>query len=317
MYRQEEYCRILTEELKKYRLDTMDMRYQAVLNRKMDKEYEWLNYDAKVIEEAEKLVGRKSNVMIASHAMLYKLFRKDFGLEPNVDLSKLGVTYTLLGCGFDKLIDNPDNPDRQQYIDLLKKFAIEQEFAEEDSDIIWCSLMEKMSHTYIEMSKQYSELDSTIVEMSRRAIGSEVFVSECDVNDMGDAPRNLVTDKSDKFTMVGILLAMMDVDAMKAESVRECAQLVGDILLLIDDLSDLYEDIEQKQVNSLVYDTHMQMQDEAQMQAMIDRIIEFLPEYVLKLDSCRKKLLKHLSNQTMDFVNYLINHWLSKVIDYN
>lgn len=314
MYREREYYSELLKLLQQYGFSEINHHYKLVLDSKIKREYTRLKYSNEILTACEDLIGKRINSVIPFHAMLYRLIRTDFGLELNDQITEVGIHYTLYGCVIDKILDDEKTVDKDQYIKRLEAFSLgviddkDTQFEEG----VFTKLGNLINHKFLTTSKEYSNLNDIIVELSKRAIDSEIFVSQHDMYTRG-APRNLFVDKSDKFTMVGILLALMDVREEDRQALIECAQSIGTIFLLIDDLSDLYEDIENKQINSLVVDG---LEDDLQLEKAIDHIMIHLPDYVIELKKCMNQLELHLSRQTLDFVHFLIVNWLLNIINY-
>ena len=316
MYREKDYYRFLRMEIERYNFSKIDGMFRAVLNKRIEKEMEWLDYNFGIVKDCEGLVNRKITSVVAHHAMLYKFIRKDFNLEGGKELVQMGITYTLLCCVIDKLIDDSDYVARKPYVEILKRFKLGEKFDTTgiEGNEILCKLFDAVNNQYIRIAAKYPLINELIMEVSDRAIKSEVYVSEHNLLSMDGADRKDITDKSAQFTSAGILMACMDISEKKAEDLFKCSQEIGNILLYVDDMSDLYEDIDTLQVNSLVFDIDKTVKDENDIEETLDQIINSVENLVVTVDLYYNSLTRYLSKPSTDFMKFVIVNWLEKIL---
>jgi len=319
MYRENDYYRFLRMEIERYNFSKIDGMFRAVLNKRIEKEMEWLDYNFGIVRECDGLVNHKTTNVVAHHAMLYKFIRKDFNLDGGRELVQMGITYTLLCCVIDKLIDESDYVARKPYVEILKRFTLGKKFDTSglEGNEILCKLFDAVNNQYMRIAAKYPLLNEIIMEVSDRAIKSEVFVSEHNLLSMGMGTRKDVTDKSTQFTAAGILIACMDIGESKLEGLLKCSQEIGNILLYVDDMSDLYEDIDTLQVNSLVYDVDKRVNDENDIEEALDQIINSVENMVVTVDLYYNALSRYLSKPTTDYMKFIIVNWLEKILAFD
>ena len=306
MYREQEYYEKLKNLFKAKDLLELDCRFAIVTKAKMEATFTRVDYDKSIISNCEKIVGDRLGELLPIHTRLYDLLRKDFGLDRNDFLIKSATSYILLGCVLDKIIDSNGN-NKDNCIEFIKNFSIGEYINHDNENVLYC-IWNNIDSAFMCDLCQLDEMDKIIRVYSNRAYSSELFTATHTILSQ-NIEIEQVSDKADKFAMVGIFLALLDLED-KFDDLVLCAEKIGTIYMRVDDMVDFYQDIRQEQLSSLVYNS---TSEELQINKMIDRVISELPRYVKEVIDSFEIISNYVSKETLDYLRYIVWNWLGEL----
>lgn len=305
MYRASEYSVKLMELFRLNGISSTNYRHLMITRAKVNKAFQQLEYDTALTKECGELVGKPLDYIVKMHAMFFKLLRKAFGLQEDESRVQMAIEYTLMGCTVDKLLDAKETTNKEQYVEYLKKFSL-TEYDEETQKSVLNDLWKKINKAYLQNVVPLSRMDHTIRDCVSRAHKSEVFTATHSLKSH-NVKKSDVLDKSDKFTIAGILMALSDIPEERFDEVNGCAADIGTVFCLVDDLVDFYVDIREEQVSSLVRN---ERDEELQIERLVDEVIDHLEEYVETVRGCFERLHDHLSVECFEYIHFVTDTWI-------
>lgn len=240
------------------------------------------------------LINCKKNALVCDH----------FQIEQNRISLQTAVYFTVLGCLLDHLLDYGDweqksEAERKLSWEYCKDYFIQYTTAKEDSAID--SLYEKISIGFHEISIWNHEKFKYIIELIQIAVDSELAV-----NTRGIVPQNkeAIVNKSIIFVEIALEILLYKKEVMK-DIDRKMFRVLGYTYALIDDLCDLYEDIENGQMNLLIEYVQMQNID---MECLIDSTVN-------KLSAMLKILEEHFDEPLYKFIVGEVKEWSMSCVE--
>ena len=307
MYRASEYSVKLMELFRLNGISSTNYRHLMITRAKVNKAFQQLEYDTALTKECGELVGKPLDYIVKMHAMFFKLLRKAFGLKEDEIRVQMAIEYTLMGCVVDKLLDAKETTNKEQYVDYLEKFSL-IEYDENAPENALNNLWKKINKRYLQNVVPLSKMDLSIRECVDQAHKSEVFTATHSLKSY-NVKKSDVIDKSEKFTMAGVLMALSDIPEAKFDEVKECAADIGTVFCLVDDLVDFYVDIREEQVSSLVRN---ERDEDLQLERLIDDVIDHLEEYVETVRGCFERLQNHLSVESFEYIHFVTDSWIGE-----
>lgn len=305
MYRASEYSVKLMELFRQKGISSTNYRHLMITKAKVNKAFQKLEYNKDLIKECEEMVGKTLENIVKMHAAFFKLLRKTFGLKEDESRVQMAIEYSLMGCVVDKLLDAKETDNKEQYIDYLKRFSL-IEYDENALGNALNDLWKSINRAYMQNVAPLSRMDLMIRECVAQAHKSEVFTATHSLKSY-NVKKSDVIDKSVKFTMAGILMALSDIPEAKFDEVNGCAADIGTVFCLVDDLVDFYVDIREEQVSSLVRN---ERDEDLQLERLIDDVIDHLEEYIETVRGCFDRLQNHLSVECFEYIHFITDSWI-------
>lgn len=222
---------------------------------------------------------------------------------------RTAVYFTLLGCILDFLIDGGENELRDFALNCLKwdnckKYFIRKTVANSNSviDIIFSEL----STAFDVMKKVNFKKYCFLVDKIEKAIKSQIYVST-NFMDLNNKEISLITDKSVMLSEIGIIISAFPNDDYR---IYECANAIGNCFMLIDDICDLYKDIENKRYNFL---TIIYANSEGSINSILDRIINNIDDIVKNIVNQTNRIKINSNEYLYNFILYEIRHWSKSI----
>ena len=182
------------------------------------------------------------------------LICNNFGVRKNKLLIQTSVYFTVLGCLLDWLIDHGNAKQRQEAENKLSwdycgDYFCKEVGAKDNSAIDF--IYEKISVGMCEISHYNHERFEYIIDMMKLAIDSELAV--CIENEKM-IYNDIILNKSVLFVQIAAEIVLAEKESITSND-RKIIADIGYAFALIDDLCDLYEDMESGQMNLFrVYD---------------------------------------------------------------
>lgn len=259
------------------------------------KYFDMMEIDRNILSKMKEKYGVGLQNVFLVNCKKSVLLCENFGIDQNKKLMQSYVYFSGLGCLLDYLLDfgnREQKAEAEQKLnwDYCKDYFLTYTSAKDNSPIDL--LYEKVSAGVSEIAVYNPYNFALIIELTRRAISAEQAVVADEVESCGD---EIILNKSILFitTAVEILLTGK---AEGKEADRELVRRMGYAYALIDDLCDLYEDMEIGQRNLFMkymsaFSTEVGMEEiirwavselEEQLQIMKENFDKPLYEFILQ-----------------------------------
>lgn len=264
----------------------------------LQKYFEKAEIDITIISEMREQYGIGFEKVFLINCKKNALLCDNFHVIRDRMLIQTAVYFTVLGCLLDHLLDHGNEEQKREASEKLNWDYCQNYFLKEtmakDTSVI-DSLYEKISHGMQRVFKCNEKRFEFIVSLIKRAADAEEQVN---CSGYKYLQKDVVINKSVIFVKVAIEILLCDkVDI--SEQDRNVIEELGYAFALIDDLCDLYEDMETGQMNIF-------MEYEQQFETDGEKILKFaLQELNNKLGILKKNMDKRL----FEFVLQEIRDW--------
>lgn len=254
--------------------------------------------DLNIISEMKAAYGIGFENVFLVNCKKFVLLCRSFKVKRNKLQIQTSVYFTVLGCLLDWLLDHGNANQRQEAQDKLNWDYCGDYFCKaisaKDNSVIDI-LYEKISLGMCAILRYNHERFDYIINMVKAAIDSELAVS---IENSGTILDNCILNKSVLFVQIAAEIVLAEKEKM-TDSDRKLIADVGYAFALIDDLCDLYEDMESGQMNLLM--THG-ISDDIDIEIVINSIVNQLTE---KLHSIQEMT----DSPFYEFVLHEIREW--------
>lgn len=313
IYRRKEYYLKLLSLLEKYNLFT-ENKYWKVYVDDIDERF-YKKTQEYVIDKKELCENKKLERATHKYFIKFLLWRKQFCDNYNEKAIELAVYFNTFCCLIDAVLDDESNiVSKQSALNRIEWENVGDYFGnscyEKKEDIIDIFL-EKMSKLSLEVRNYDNELFDDIRKNIELALKSEIYVSTHYLNlQQKEIDLCSLTDKSTKFVKACFQLA--SVGTKDRQRMDECAEDEATIFLLVDDLCDLYDDIDNNVMNSILY---KHISNATSIQEIVDEIIDYLESYVQEISSCTSNMKQNVSRELYEYLYTHVLDWCSCVKD--
>ncbi len=207
--------------------------------------------DLNIISEMKAQYGIGFENVFLINCKKCALLCTNFKVKKNKILTQTSVYFSVLGCLLDWMIDHGSVCQRQEAQNKLNWYYCRDYFCKittvKDNSVI-DFLYEKISIGMGAILHYNSERFEDIVEMVKSAIDSELAV--CTENRRKTCD-DIILNKSVLFVQIAAEIVLVEYEKMTSSDKKLIVDL-GYAFALIDDLCDLYEDMESGQMNLLM-----------------------------------------------------------------
>lgn len=150
------------------------------------------------------------------------------------------------------------------------------------------------------------DLKQMLINKIERAFRSEDFMWRYKLTDVSerDIDFSLLVDKSIEFESAALLLSISQEYNNKYVS---CANLIGKIFAMVDDMCDFIEDIKNNRINSILYWNRFNCDNT--LENRIDSVVDNMESFIAKLDSAITELKAHVSDDAYYYIMGMIKEW--------
>lgn len=283
-----------------YDSDLLPITGQDIWRYDLQSYFERTGIDGAIIEKMKEQYGIGLQNVFLINCKKNVLLCDNFQVTRNKILIQTAVYFTALGCLLDYLLDHGNNEQQAEARKKLnweycKCYFMKKTVAKSTSviDILY----EKVSSGLDEIYMYNSERFEYIVQLIKLAVDSEMNVNH---GNLKIIEKDLILNKSIIFIKIAAEILLCSKKRVKDDD-KGLIENLGYVYALIDDLNDLYEDMEIGQMNLLMeYDKELETVDG------VKKIIKFI------LDEISKKLqvlAKNFDNRLYELILHEIRDW--------
>lgn len=299
-YRKDEYINKLVELFKVYGIYKKNGyldNYLQEIYEKYDKEY------IKCIGNMKELLsldGIENYLRI--YTVKYIIWRKEFcGNNYLPSVFETAVIFNIFCCLVDGILDGElINITKESALEKINWKSMERYFGEEiytyNKDILDL-LYNKISIGFKYIKLADKELYKIIKNKIYLSFQSEIYVSTTKFSVNNKEDMDLLINKSIQFVEVCFLIAA--IGTKEIERLEVCTKCEAKIFWLIDELCDLYDDIETETKNSILC---KYISNNNNINRIIDNIFLDLEEYVNEIKECMNILKNNVGREVYDFL---------------
>lgn len=307
-YKKREYLENLQKYFSKYELHKKS-GYLQVYTEEINERFN-SKYEEYIKDKEELLQWKKIDSYIRIHLIKYILWRLEFCKDDYDEVAiDTAIGFNIFCCiGDDILDEGSDCISRDSAIDRITWENVNKYFGDiyyiEDKDILDC-FYKIISKGFYTLKGIDNNLFNEIIDNVKLSLESEIYVSS-NFLDMQEKKIDLdvLVNKSTKFVKACLQIAA--IGTKEKVRMNKCAEYVAKIFWLVDDLCDLYDDIETRTKNSIIY-KYIPSVDS--IEEAIDEVITYQEEYVKEIFECLNGLKNSVRRELYDYLYFHILSW--------
>lgn len=313
MYRQKEYIQLLKQKFSK-----TDIINAKNYKSKYEKEIKEIPNKQKtlfdvIIQKSKEIYGFDLTKVYTFNYVKYYLWRKEFCKNDDDDWKEAALSFVCLSCLSDLIFDSKrlEEREKQHVANILtrdyfqKSISIDMDMTTEDPiDILYSMFVKHMKRLKEYNFKVFLELQTDILN----AFESEIYISTNKLVFPEKINIDLITSKSIEF--VSSCLYLSAVDTQDSVRMKKCAVAIAKLFWLVDDLCDLYDDIENQIKNSILF---LQNGEVKNLENSIDFVFENLDTFFEVIEENLEVLKNNLSDDVYIFFLYELYDWVEAV----
>lgn len=312
MYRQEEYMLVLKQkflETEIYGAGKYKSEYEKRIKQKFTNQKSELD---RIIEKSIDLYGFDLTKVYTFNYVKYYLWREEF-CKDNNDWNEAAISFVCLSCLADLIFDSKrlGKKEKQHVADILdrdyfnKCIYTEVKLDTEDPiDLLYAIFIKHMKRLKEYNLGIFLDLKSDIL----KAFESEIYISTNKLIFPEKINIELITSKSIEFVSSCLYLAA--VDTKDLARMKKCAIAIAKIFWLVDDLCDLYDDIENQIKNSILY---LQNGEVRNLENSIDFVFENMDIFFEVIKENLEVLKNNSSQNIYIFFLYELYDWVQAI----
>lgn len=313
-YKKKEYYNLLINLCKENKLFVSDSAKQGFdeIFEKGKKELSIDFFEKDCISEFG--VGYGENAI--NNYIKYNLWTLEFCKNLNNNaMIKTSILFNILCCVIDTVLDHEIDgkiENARKLTDWDQIGCFYQGDVYEEKDNIMDFMMNYISIAFSKMIDIDKKHTQEIIGNVKNALASELYVSKkIQLKDYRHLEKEQLINKSTKFIIACHQIAGFRTDDW--DRMSYCASLIGEIFMLVDDIGDLYEDIENGFTNSILYE-NFQMDC---LNKSIEVIMHKMPGYIKKIRENLELLKSETNEEIYWFYLQEVSDWYTSIIQDN
>lgn len=313
-YREKEYNEKLKMLLKKHELLVKNTGYEKEIFNKYAKRCSGNIGQGIAFGEFSSEFEKKIKKMVVTYSIKFYLWQQEFCKDGDMEnYLDTAINFNVFCCLVDTILDEgSEEITFDSVIQRIKWSKVRQYFDgteyKKDVDVL-DYLYKEIAEGFSLLKKEDEQFHNEIIENVGMALESEIYVSthkltETDPNMTKEISQKLLIDKSTKFVKACFQIAAFS--AKDKEKLNKCSDCLATAFWLIDDIADLYEDINNKSKNSIL---NKYLDETKDIEQAIDKVIDDLEDYVDILAGCLKELKNNVGEELYYFLKYHICNW--------
>lgn len=234
--------------------------------------YECLKWDQELIENMQAEFGFDGKNVLLVNSKKIIMISDFYNSDVDVEILKSSVLFTLLGCLMDYLLDKGTVEQKE-----VARWKLSWEYCSSyfESGItartnsVIDTFYQHIGESFQIIKRDHCLVYKEMIFLLKLSIDAELKV----VNDQNIVSSDVIVTKSVIFVVLSIMISVYSSNLY--EKARRIAYWIGESFAIIDDLCDIYEDIEYKQKN-MVYE--MMKVNYNQLSQMIDGLVTQIEE---------------------------------------
>lgn len=312
MYRQKEYTQLLKEKFSETEIASAE-KFKSAYEKQIDasSKQQKAIFD-RILKKTNEVYGFDLTKVYTFNCVKYYLWRQEF-CDNNADWEAAALSFVCLCCLSDLIFDSKriGNKEKQHIADILTK-----EHFEKCMDAVMSLDMENpfdalyaMFINYMKDLKEYnSDIFLDLKTDILKAFESEIYISTNKLEFPEKIDIELITSKSIEF--VSSCLYLVAVDTEDISRMKKCASAIAKLFWLVDDLCDLYDDIENQIKNSILF---LQNGEVKTLENSIDFIFENIDIFFEVIKEKLEVLKCNASDDIYTFFLYELYDWIQAI----
>lgn len=313
MYRQKEYMQLLKQKFSKTDIINAikyKSRYEEKIKEIPQKQKTLLDVS---IQKSKDVYGFDLTKVYTFNYMKYYLWRKEFCKKDDDEWKEAALSFVCLSCLSDLIFDSKrlGEKEKQHVAKILTRNYFKKSIStdmsritEDPIDVLYAIFVKHMKRLQEYNFKIFLELQTDILN----AFESEIYISTDKLVFPEKINIDLITSKSIDF--VSSCLYLSAVDTHDFIRMKKCAIAIAKLFWLVDDLCDLYDDIENQIKNSILF---LQNEEVRSLENSIDFVFENIDTFFEVIEENLELLKNNLSYDVYIFFLYELYDWVEAV----